>query len=470
MKKTGLLIIYLMSFAPFALAEKVSSVSEFGITWTFDQPCESGHFANGDSWVVGPINVVSINPPSVDKDGRVMNGSMLNVSSRIGAKDGFDSSKGYAGSDYDASLNVALGISKEKPLTLPTNSSLISTVSVEKPNSRPKVQGAAVLTVLDKAAPEGSFRPPYAGNDKTVRYNIAQLKGDKLLKLKPAGTPPDMATVERWFERPWIDYMAWAPGTFIHPADNLPMYSGPMCQEVSEASLVLLLDMDEAKKETLLIRMVQLGIDDYGLVVDGGPGFNLWKPGGGMSNGRKWPIVFAGLMLGDDAMMKAQYPTGEDGNTYYGPCWTGATVCWGMYHPSSPKQDHEGKPPSEWTFDGRGKPGDPGAGHDSDSRGESYRRCCTSFSWVGEALAAQLLKTDEAWNHPAFFDYVDRWMYEDDTKFRLEAWQASGATGEFKADAFGGQRTSRSPFIDAMWAAYRPTLPKPIDGWKKPHE
>ena len=63
----------------------------------------------------------------------------------------------------------------------------------------------------------------------------------------------------------------------------------------------------------------RLGIDDYGLVVDGGPGFDMWKPGGGMSNGRKWPILFAGLMLGDDAMMKAQYPTGEDGNTYYGP-------------------------------------------------------------------------------------------------------------------------------------------------------
>jgi len=467
MKKTSFLLICLMSFSTVAFAEKVSSISEFGITWTFDRPYESGHFANGDSWVVGPVSVINIDPPSVNKDGRVMNGSMLNVSSRLKARQGFDSGKGSP-APYDASLNVALGVSADKPLALPAGSSLVSSVSVEKEGSRPEVKVASVLTVLDKQVLEGSFRPPYAGTDKTVRYNVNQLNRQKLLKLKPAGKPPEIAIAERYFERPWIDYMGWNPGTYVHPLDNMPMYSREMCQEVSEASLVLLLDMDEAKKETLLIRLVQLGMDNYGLVQDGGPGFDIWKPGGGMSNGRKWPILFAGLMLGDDAMMKAQYPTGEDGNTYYGPCWTGATVCWGMYHTFSPKQDHEEKPPSEWKFDGRGKPGDPGAGHDSDSRSDSYRRGCTSSTWVGEALAAQLLKMDKAWNHPAFFDYMDRWMYEDDAKFRLAVWQASGAVGVFKTDSFV-QGTSRSPFIDAMWAAYRPTPPRPIDGWEKPH-
>jgi len=442
------------------------SITQYGITWTFDKDYPTGQFCNGDYWVVGPVKIIAIDPPSLEQDGRVRNGSMLNVSSRLKNKDGFDSSKGTAASVYDASLNVALDVSKEKPLALAPGSSLISSISVEKPDSRPKVRGATVLTVLDKPAPEGSFRPPYAGNAKAVLYNVKQLKREKLLKLKPAGTPPDMAMVERWFERPWIDYMSWNPGTYIHPADNLPMYSREMCQEVSEASLVLLLDMDPAKKETLLIRLVQLGIDNYGLVQDGGPGFDNWKPGGGMSNGRKWPILFAGFMLGDEAMMKAQYPTGEDGNTYYGKCWTGATVCWGMYHTFAPKQDHEEKPPSAWTFDGRGKPGDPGAGHDSDSRGESYRRGCTSSTWVGEALSARLLKMEVVWNYPPFFDYVDRWMYEDDTEFCRAIVEA--ALGKFTIGTFV-QKTSRSPFINAMWAAYRPTLGS-TDGWKKPHQ
>src|ERR1700692_3248314 len=40
--------------------------------------------------------------------------------------------------------------------------------------------------------------------------------------------------------------------------------------------------------------------------------------------------------------------------------------------------------------------------------GEAYRRCCTSVSWVGEALTIHLLHAESVWNSPAFFDYVDR--------------------------------------------------------------
>jgi len=36
--------------------------------------------------------------------------------------------------------------------------------------------------------------------------------------------------------------------------------------------------------------------------------------------------------------------------------------------------------------------------------------------WIGEALAMHLLNAEGVWNHPAFFDYADRWMTEDDTQ------------------------------------------------------
>jgi hypothetical protein len=48
--------------------------------------------------------------------------------------------------------------------------------------------------------------------------------------------------------------------------------------------------------------------------------------------------------------------------------------------------------------------------------GEAYRRCCTSVSWVSEALTMHVLKAESVWNYPAFFDYVDRWMTKDDTQ------------------------------------------------------
>ena len=47
--------------------------------------------------------------------------------------------------------------------------------------------------------------------------------------------------------------------------------------------------------------------------------------------------------------------------------------------------------------------------------GEAYRRCCTSVSWVGEALAVHLVHGESVWNHKAFFDNVYR-RTEDDTQ------------------------------------------------------
>jgi hypothetical protein len=33
-----------------------------------------------------------------------------------------------------------------------------------------------------------------------------------------------------------------------------------------------------------------------------------------------------------------------------------------------------------------------------------------------QALALRLMKAEKAWDHDAFFDYCDRWMYEDETE------------------------------------------------------
>ena len=59
-------------------------------------------------------------------------------------------------------------------------------------------------------------------------------------------------------------------------------------------------------------------------------------------------------------------------------------------------------------------------------------RCCTSIAWVGEALAARILHAEKAWDHEAFFDYMDRWMTEDDTKAVAEIKKARGQ--DYSAD------------------------------------
>jgi hypothetical protein len=63
---SGAVVVYTKDNAPAtrkldALPLK-ESVSEYGITWTFEQPARIGQFINGDYYVVGPATIVKINP------------------------------------------------------------------------------------------------------------------------------------------------------------------------------------------------------------------------------------------------------------------------------------------------------------------------------------------------------------------------------------------------------------------------
>ena len=101
-----------------------------------------------------------------------------------------------------------------------------------------------------------------------------------------------------------------------------------MAEAPGLASLALMTDLPPEKKERLLIGLVQNGIDLWGIVR---AGFHGWQAHGGHGSGRKWPIVFAGMMLGDDEMASPTktYPNvqfGEDMQTLFKRSWTGAKV------------------------------------------------------------------------------------------------------------------------------------------------
>jgi hypothetical protein len=67
----------------------------------------------------------------------------------------------------------------------------------------------------------------------------------------------------------------------------------------------------------------------------------------------------------------------------------------------------------------------------------------------------------DTWNHPAFFDYVDRWMTEDDTQAVADIkaqsgfdyssdWERQGQTAAWLQGEF-----PQYSFVDDMWKAYR---------------
>ncbi|HUW19298.1 MAG TPA: LamG-like jellyroll fold domain-containing protein, partial [Sedimentisphaerales bacterium] len=432
-----------------------TQLSQYGITWTFDRDYTVGQFATGDYWVVGPVTIAGINPPSENVGGRIKNGSMLNPDPTRGDDQGYDSDlDGELGSNsnpYIESLNVArkngMPLSPSNTLTVQPGSSIISTISVENPASpNPWIQTAAVLTVLDAPASSGSFRPPYVGTDKTIRFNKSQLNYSLLAKLAPVATTPSSSEFNTWFERPWIDYVGSADGRLQHPRDNMVDngYGRDMATRIGEASLILQLNFTDPQKETLLIGLVQYGIDLYGVVESGAT--TMWWQDGGHGGGRKWPILFAGLML-DDPNMKAigsrAYNDpyfGEDHTTFYveetspgvynnglGGYSAGdvGLAEYGKWHNTIYASSWENK---EWDAPGY------------------YRCCCHATAFGGIVLSAHIMEGTASaktlWNHKALFDYQDRYM-------DVEA-QLSG-----DGHGVGGWKRQYSRFAEEMWDTYR---------------
>jgi hypothetical protein len=360
----------------------------------------------------------------------------------------------------------------DPPIDLVVGDRLFSSVSVETPGqvenwlrvgngefSDSPVASISVLTCLDAPAPSDAFRPSFANTEVTLRrfgdLDLARLPG-----LAPPA-PVDDALLEDFaarMPRPWIDNLFFG---FDAQVDYMPMYGREVGRATSIASMIVLLELpaeQQDAQEQVLIGLVQRGIDLWGLVRAGHPG---WSAFGGHGSGRKWPIVFAGLLLGDDEMAQPSvaYPDtyfGEDMHTAYVadlpapanvPTWFDqATVVYtghqGVFQGQAVSDDpawgpYEHLAPEAWL----------------DQIGESYRRCCTSIAWVGQALAARLLDAQTQWAHDAFFDYVDRWMDPTgDAEYAAEILARTGS--DYSADwAQHGQ--AWDPFVEEMWATYR---------------
>jgi hypothetical protein len=86
---------------------------------------------------------------------------------------------------------------------------------------------------------------------------------------------------------------------------------------------------------------------------------------------------------------------------------------------------------------------------------------------VGVLYASYLGGTEKAWNHDVFFDYVDRWMYENDAGFVKTIKEA---TGKDHDKDWARQGQAWDAFVNEMWSVYRRTLPASTDGWIRPHD
>jgi hypothetical protein len=480
-----------------------TSITQYGITWTFANPVGYGQFVNGDYWVVDSgagVKVINITPGDSIRAGSTqhMNGSMVNPQTQLQGYDGYR--------DYDATKNVGIGISETTPLLLTGNVSLVSTISnLTVPTSNYSyVKTAAVLTCLNFVPPVGSFRPGISTTNKTL-HNKNSINYSLLKGLTYPSTKPDIAAYTGYFQMVWLTHNGSWTVRNLHPSDTgLDNYYYPV--KFAEAALMLHLDYTNEEKYPLLINYIQLGIDTYSYIESGATG---WPPNGGHSYGKKWPILFAGLMLdytpmknigqkSGDYLYSSGYGPGnpppdyihfaEDGQTFYvtqfdvdktsKSSWIsdqnrvsgrylsfdidsnaftiatppqGTTI--GPWNPDTRNEDANGnvrcRPYSqkllgmpEWGIRHSTEP------QTSDATWSANYRTIGSgpSAWAGTSLAARFMGATTLWNNNAHFDYIDRYM----------------AITNGKPDPFGYavelEKVGGSPtgLIKNMWDLYRP--------------
>ena len=185
----GAVVIYTKDNAPAtpkldALPLK-ESVSEYGITWTFEKPARVGQFINGDFYVVGPVTVVKIDPAprygsevaddeldgreKVPVEQRCRNGSVLNAPARMQAA--WDSGiMNYYAPEARARLPIAMkpgdslassiSLKQGEKVTYPYHAGTVRGVEDNSP-----VKMIAVLTCVAGPLPPDAFRPGYSGHD-----------------------------------------------------------------------------------------------------------------------------------------------------------------------------------------------------------------------------------------------------------------------------------------------------------------
>ena len=249
----------------------------------------------------------------------------------------------------------------------------------------------------------------------------------------------------------------------MHPQENMPTHSDVVAREIMIASTAVHTDVPLATKKPATFSLIQLGLDWYSVATSEHNGENygdeLWPGSGGQSNGRKWPILFAGLMLGDLDMITLagdkSVQFGEDGQIFEvnfvdldnDGFWTE-----NLENGVSEPINHPGPGFTDLNSNGvwdSGEPIDPGYGgycehhiglaefgsrhgdggldddceywvkvpvgdpqphaecDENDTPSQNYRLCCTASSWWGMALACQVMSAELDWNHDEFFEYLD---------------------------------------------------------------
>ncbi|MBN8549763.1 MAG: hypothetical protein J0M12_10655 [Deltaproteobacteria bacterium] len=371
-----------------------TSLTQYGVTFTFSQSTRYGQFVNGDYWVLGPVTIVAISP---DFTG-TRHGFEVNPASKV--NQGFDS----RAISFDAARVPLL------PLQISTASSVVKSISVD-PNAstcRPCLQTAAVLTVLMEVPPqEGAltFRPGYFGNSKTL-FSAASLNLASIPALTPVASVPSLSSVATGLQRLQLDHQENWVGRYLHPVDNGPDYGSSIATRNNEALLRVMLNDSIEQKAPAITYLVQYGIDIWSMYQGG----VRWPTNGGHTLGRLPVLAFAAVLLDNSQMKSAvQNVASTDFDETYGTYYSstaskviyGQTLASEMGYWDNLVRDNNSRTQRDpyGYIDGGYRPGG------------SYQYCCISQPYKGSALAIEMMATIKSiWPNPHLLTYAARWV------------------------------------------------------------
>jgi len=382
----------------------VNAISDGNISWDFSSPVQSGKFANGDHWVVGPVTITSITPSyNGNNHGFEVNPVSTNLQ-------GFDTRIG----SFTPSLVPSL------PYDAVPGESIIKVVSVTPSNTgcRPCIQSASILTILS-APPVNNgatiFRPPYFGTNKPL-YSVEDLNFSLLPNYAPTANATSFVQVANQYSQPQLDHKVGWSARFMHPADSMPDYGADIAGRNTEASLALMLQGNVQGKAQAVINYVNYGIDIYHQMKAG----VTWPANGGHGEGRKLPAIMAAVLLENNTMINDLTNVdpatfGETSGVYFSAMAENGNgkVLWGQRTAQTTAASER----SYWEMlvldNGARNYKDPYQQIDGGrlNLSSSYQYCCTSMVWVNIVTALELMPSLRAvFNFPNLKSYTDRWM------------------------------------------------------------
>ena len=396
-----------------------NSLTKDGITWNFCTSVSAGRYITNDFYVVGPVLVSSITPATTTRsDGTVKNCTILG-NSLTSSIQSIDGALSYF-IPYSVSGNLASGINAVLPLVLTPGQRLIS---FESRDALPPITRAAVLTCVSSYIPDDiQFRPGYTDGSidsiDSTKFHLNYINKlaniDIASVLSPSKTTPTQAGVSSTVSGFWFDPFTGLLAQEFRNVSSSPYKDYDYAAILGNAALSLncALSFD---KSGIARHLVQKGIDNYSNLVNLN---NYYAGPGALGSGKKFTILFAGIMLEDRDMMEVglDYPIvlsgqnrfTEDNSTFvvssisgtinygYGGYATSDVGIpeWGTTHWSNPSLDD-----STWL--------------NTSAYGTDDRRYFTMKNWVGYLFAAKIMGMQKLWNHDPLWAYFNRYFAKE---------------------------------------------------------